>query len=144
MKKDFKLSELPKHNIYQVPEGYFDTLPMRVMERTAGAAQQRRSWIPVRSMVRLALAPLLLLLILGSVFFLNSAKEQLPASAEFAALHRTDIITYLSSSQETIESNDFAQLSALEDHDLAADFLNVSPEVAEEELEYHNLNHIEY
>ncbi|MDX5419960.1 MAG: hypothetical protein LPK09_12150, partial [Hymenobacteraceae bacterium] len=64
MKKDIKLSDIPKHSVYQVPEKYFDRLPMQIMERTAGAGYTQAPWYAAAwKPLRLALAPLVVLLV---------------------------------------------------------------------------------
>lgn len=41
------LENIPKKNIFEVPDGYFDHLPMKVQERIGASAQrQRAGWFP--------------------------------------------------------------------------------------------------
>lgn len=144
MKKDFKLSDIPKHNIYEVPEKYFDRLPAQIMERTAGAGYAATPWYAALwSPLRLAIAPLVLLLVVGVVYF-TQLKEQ-PAEPEFnlAAVDQADIMNYLST-YAVLESSDFVDLNTVSDKEMTAEFLNVSPLAAEEELEYYQLDTIEY
>ncbi|MFT2007947.1 hypothetical protein ACMA1I_04665 [Pontibacter sp. 13R65] len=141
-----KLNNIPKHNIYKVPEGYFDRLPQQVMERTAhqgaGVASPAFSyWKPVR----LALAPLVLLLLFGSVFFLNMQQEQkqVDINAYATVLADTEIVAYLSTAYVDLETSDFEELN-LTKQELTSDFINISPETAEKELEYYQLSNLNY
>lgn len=141
MKKDFKLSDIPKRNPYQVPENYFDRLPTRIMARTAAAeapqpAWQQSLWRPLR----LALAPLVLLLVFVSVYYLNISESPAPTVADFASLAEVEIVDYLTSNDTQLETADFAELNSLPSQELTADFLNVSQKAAEEELEYHPID----
>ncbi|MBF9252644.1 hypothetical protein I2I11_05015 [Pontibacter sp. 172403-2] len=138
MRKDFKLSDVPKRNMYQVPENYFERLPTRIMARTAAAeapqpAWQQSLWRPLR----LALAPLVLLLVFAGVYYFNISRSPEPATTDFAALAEAEIVDYLTSNDAQLETADFADLTSLSGQELTADFLNVSQRAAEEELEYH-------
>ena len=141
-----KLNDIPKHNIYEVPEGYFDRLPMRVMEQTAakGAAAAPRFagfWQPVR----LVLAPLVLLLVFVGVFFFNidvTQQQPQPEYVSLGSIPEAEIVDYLDS-YARLETSDFEDVS-LADQELTADFMNISSEAAEEELEYYQLNKLIY
>ncbi|WP_114779431.1 hypothetical protein [Botryobacter ruber] len=143
-----KLNDIPKHNIYKVPEGYFDSLPMRVMEQTAakgaGASAAPRFssfWQPVR----LVLAPLVLLLVFVGVFLFSNDVVQQQPQPEYVALGtlpEAEIVDYLDS-YARLETSDFDEVS-LSDQELTAEFLNISSEAAEEELEYYQLNKLIY
>ncbi|GHA78286.1 hypothetical protein [Pontibacter akesuensis] len=142
MKREIKLNDIPKRQPYQVPDGYFDKLPMQVMARTvapeAPAPWLEQVWRPMR----LAIAPLLLLLVFVGVYFVNTQQAAQPAPATVASLSDAEIMQYL---------NDYAQVDAtdLEEHamadaELASEFLNVSAGTAEAELEYYHLNNLDY
>ncbi|MEJ8802222.1 hypothetical protein [Pontibacter sp. H249] len=143
MNEDFKLENLPKHNIYQVPEGYFDRLPMRVMERTAGArAQETSVHAGLWAQVRMAVAPLVLLLVFVGAFFFTQQQQKQNDYSTLQPLAENDIIDYLHYNED-LETADLAELSYLTKHEFTEDFLNISPKVAEEELEYYHIRHIE-
>ena len=142
MKKEFKLENLPKHNVYKVPENYFDRLPMRVMERTASAGKQEQAWLPsLWKPVRLAIAPLILLLVFVGVYFFNMEEPHQPQPYAMSSLAEQEIVHYLNNSED-LESADFAELSALSDQEFMAEFLNISSTAAEEELEYYHTSDI--
>ncbi|MBW7467504.1 hypothetical protein K0O23_10525 [Pontibacter aydingkolensis] len=143
MKEDFKLENLPKHNVYQVPEHYFDRLPMHVMERTAGAENkvptwQRSLWAPLR----IAVAPLVLLLVFVGAFYFTLQQQK---QDDYFAMHpmaEHEIMDYLNYNED-LETADLAELSYLSKNEFTADFLNISPTAAEEELEYYHIRHLE-
>lgn len=142
MKKDFKLSDIPKRNPYQVPEGYFDRLPMQIMERRGTEVQhgwQQVWWRPLR----MALAPLVLLLLFVGVYVANQPEQPAAPMVNLASVSDSDIVDYLST-YATLDATDFAELNTLQEHELPAEFLNVSATAAEEELEYYTLDDIDY
>jgi anti-sigma-K factor RskA len=144
MNDNFKLDDLPKHNIYQVPENYFERLPMRIMERTVSAPvtqswQTNMFWRPVR----MAIAPLVLLLVFLGVFYLNMPQDTEKGALNLASLNNQEIVDYLSTYAK-LESADFAELSSIERHELTADLLNIDSKTAEAELEYYQINTIDY
>ncbi|AKD01843.1 hypothetical protein POKO110462_22145 [Pontibacter korlensis] len=144
MKKEIKLSDIPKRQPYQAPEGYFDRLPMRVMERTAAKEQEQTTWLPnLWRPLRLAVAPLLLLLLFVGVYFYSKSSESEKQIINLATVSDTAIMDYLST-YATLETADFAELNNLREQELPAEVLNVSATAAEEELEYYNLNDIDY
>lgn len=143
MKQNIKLDDIPKRSIYQVPEGYFDRLPMCVMERVSGPERVTAPWYAsLWSPLRLALAPLALLLVLSLVYVLNMKDESENHTASLATVADTEIVDYLST-YAVLESTDLAEINSLSGKELPADFLNVSANTAEEELEYAQLNNIE-
>ncbi|MBD1397153.1 hypothetical protein H9Q13_08260 [Pontibacter sp. JH31] len=144
MNKDIKLSDIPRHNVYQVPEKYFDRLPMQIMERTAGAGYTPAPWyVAALKPLRLALAPLVLLLVVGVVYFTQLKDQPEQQVVNLATVTDTDIVDYLST-YAVLESTDLAELTSLSDQEMTAEFLNVSSKAAEEELEYYQLNTIDY
>ncbi|WP_237144770.1 hypothetical protein [Pontibacter pamirensis] len=143
MMKDMKLSDIPKRNVHQVPEKYFDRLPMQIMERTAAreqvtAARSTPWWQPVRY----AIAPLILLLLFVGVYFFSMQQEQQVLPVNIASLTNDEIMNYLNTYAQ-VETADFEEYSVA-DQELTAEFLNVSATTAEEELEYYRINDIDY
>ncbi|MCP2043892.1 hypothetical protein [Pontibacter sp. HSC-36F09] len=144
MKDDFKLSDLPKRNIYEVPEKYFDRLPAQIMERTAGAGYSPAPWYAAAwKPLRLALAPLMLVLVLGVLYFANLNNKADQQNVNLAGIQDEDILNYLST-YAVLESSDFAELQTVSDREMTSEFLNVSSKAAEEELEYYQLDTIDY
>ena len=142
MKKDIRLSDIPKRNVHQVPEDYFDRLPARIMERTASrehitaTAWYATLWRPVRY----AMAPLILLLLFVGTYYFNMQQESM-APVTVASLSDEAIVNYLNT-YARVETLDLEEHLAA-DQELASDFLNVSATAAEEELEYYKLNDLD-
>jgi hypothetical protein len=144
MKKEIRLNEIPKRNVHQVPEGYFDRLPMRIMERTAAREQvTAASWLTqLWRPARFALAPLILLFLFIGAYFFTLRQEPASAGVSVASLTEEEIMDYLSSYAQ-VESADLEEYS-IADQELVAVFLNVNATAAEEELEYYELDNIDY
>lgn len=143
MKREIKLHNIPKRQPFQAPDGYFDRLPMRVMERleapdvAAPAPWLEEVWRPLR----LAVAPLLLLLVFVGVYFLSVPQQAQPAPT-VASLSDHEIVNYLSNYAQ-VDAMDLEE-HAVADEELAVELLNVSSGTAEQELEYYHLNHLDY
>ncbi|WP_018479059.1 hypothetical protein [Pontibacter roseus] len=144
MKKDLKLNDIPKHNIYEVPDKYFDRLPTQIMERTAAAGPSPAPWFAnLQRPLRLALAPLMVVLVLGVLYLVNFNKEPKQPELQLSAVADAEIVDYLST-YAVLESADFAELNSIKQQEMTAEFLNVSPKAAAEELEYYELNTLDY
>ncbi|MBC5775101.1 hypothetical protein H8S95_13570 [Pontibacter sp. KCTC 32443] len=141
--KNFNLSDLPKRNVYQVPEDYFDRLPMRIMERTAATPQQQWLSVQIWQSLRVAVAPLVMLLLFVGVFYFSSESVPEQQALNLATVPDTEIVDYLST-YATVESADLAELNTLQQQELTSEFLNVSAATAEEELEYYHLRDTDY
>lgn len=141
--KNITLSELPKHNVYQVPEDYFDRLPTRIMERTAASPKQ--DWLPAQlwQNLRVAMAPIILLAMFVGVFYFTLNSQPDKQTMNMAVVTDTEIVDYLTANA-TLESADFADLNTIQHQELTADVLNVSSLAAEEELEYYHLRDTDY
>ena len=141
--KNITLSELPKHNVYKVPEDYFGRLPTRIMERTGATPQH--AWLPTQlwQQLRVIMAPLVLLLLFVGVFYFTLESQPEQQAVNMAAVSDTEIVDYLTANT-ALESNDFADLNSIQNQELTADFLNVSSVAAEEELEYYHLRDTDY
>ncbi|WP_242917095.1 hypothetical protein [Pontibacter liquoris] len=137
--KHIKLHDIPKRHLHQVPEHYFEQLPTRIMARTAAAGVPQAAWWQqgLWRPLRVAVAPLLLLLVFACVYFLNMPARSAAPPIRFAALAEVEIVDYLTDTNTPLETADLAELTSLSDQDLTADFLNVSSKAAAEELEYH-------
>jgi hypothetical protein len=97
-----KLEDIPKKNVFEAPEGYFDRLP-GVIQARAAEGNRASSWAPVlRMSLRYALPALVI------------------AAASFFYLTRATPL----STQDLIASVDSASLAAyLDDSDLSSDDL---------------------
>ena len=144
MKKDFKLSDIPRHNVHRVPEEYFDRLPMRIMERTA--VQEHMAATPWLALLwrplRYAVAPLLLLFLFVGAFLFSMQQVPQQETLTVATLSDEEIVNYLSTYAQ-METADLEEYLAA-DQSLASDFLNVSAMTAEEELQYYPFDDLDY
>lgn len=89
------LENIPKKNIYEVPEGYFDKLPGIIQARiTAESPEAKKSPFFLYS-VRFAL-PALLIGAVSYIFWLNGGNTQ-PASTEelLASIETSYLVDYL-------------------------------------------------
>jgi hypothetical protein len=114
-----RLEDIPKKNIYQVPDGYFDDLPTiiqaRVTEKAPSAipsfAHQIRYAIPVMALAILSVV---------WVFTEENSENALSAEQLLASVETSSLIAYLEESEmttdELLENVSFSQedVSAIE------------------------------
>lgn len=96
-----RLEDIPKKEIFSVPEGYFEKLPAMIQSRVA--AHNRPSWrtSPVfRYSVRYALP--LILIALGIVWY-TSRPVETNAEAILASVETNDLLMYLQESDLSTE-----------------------------------------
>lgn len=87
-----KLEDIPKKNIFDVPEGYFDQLPTRVQARiSAGGRQSSGSWSWAGA-VRYAL-PVLVAAALFAGWWLKKAPED--PEAILASIETEQLVAYV-------------------------------------------------
>ena len=113
MKNEFKLSDLPKHNIYEVPDKYFDRLPTQIMERTAGAGYSPAPWYAaIWKPLRLALVRLCIAVGSRRGILYPTARAATRPAVALSAVDHDDIMDYLST-YAVLESSDFAEYTSL-------------------------------
>jgi hypothetical protein len=100
-----KLEDIPKKEIFNVPEGYFDKLPMQIQSRVAG--REKRHFTFVGSL-KYAL-PIVTLLVVGIFWFYPT--QQQDSTAMLATVNTEDLVAYLNesdlSTDDVLESIDF-------------------------------------
>lgn len=143
MKKDFKLEDIPRRTLYQVPEDYFDKLPGMIMARvTSSKTTAEAGWFTsLFYQYRAALAGMLLLTCFTGTF-LFSLQQPFPIFTSDIAnipdiLHQ-DVIEYVSNQVE-IDSRDLAELT-ITNNDISHEFINATTDdilqsVDEQQLE---------
>jgi len=96
-----KLEDIPKNEVFKVPEGYFDALPGIVQARVA--TQDRKvSLLPVfRYSIRYAL-PAIVIFSLGIFWFTRQAETK-SAEAILASIETQDLVAYLSTADFTTD-----------------------------------------
>lgn len=106
-----KLENIPKKEIFTVPEGYFDKLPAQIQNRVTARTSTRG--FTFVSVLKFAL-PVFLILLMAAILFYNSNKGiEVSAESMLAAINTEDLVAYLDDSElstddvlETIEFND--------------------------------------
>lgn len=97
-----KLEDIPKQNIFEVPDGYFDRLPLNIQERLAKPAAPGFSWQPA---LRFALPVLLLA---GFGIFWYQQNQPVTVEQELARIQADQLGLFLEdeslSTDELIES----------------------------------------
>lgn len=136
-----KLEDLPKKNIYQVPDTYFDKLPSIVMAQVQQKDTRRGiSWLGLWQTLylRSALAGFALILAVVFVFTLNNNNNQYLESASLMAqISDREAYDYLANS-ERLESQDLSLLSQ-SGTDISHEFIQVSQEDIWQELDEEDL-----
>jgi|SRR5688572_319752 len=100
-----RLEDIPKKQIFEVPDGYFEKLPAIIQTRVSEQGKEKSRW-SYPSSLRLAL-PALILLIVG-FFWFNQFQSDLNAENILASIETEDLMAYLSeadvSTDELLES----------------------------------------
>lgn len=88
-----KLDDIPKKNVFNVPEGYFDKLPTKIQSRIS---EQQPAERPVFWMRTLRLAtPVLLVLLIAGIFWFNQQGRSSDAVKLLSAVDTSELISYL-------------------------------------------------
>ncbi len=96
-----KFEEIPKKQVFNVPEGYFDTLPGIIQARVA--TQDKRILIrPVFSFVLRYALPVLVFFALG-IFWLVRQGETATAESILATIETEDLVAYLNNADLTTD-----------------------------------------
>jgi hypothetical protein len=141
-----KLDDLPKKNIYRVPDRYFDQLPGVVMARVR---EKESANNPVtmlafwrQPMLRGALAAMALVLSFIFIYTFNSEQAQPASTSEFllADITEKEAVDYLMASGR-LEPQDLNGLP-LPDEDLSHEFIQVSQEELLQAVENEDLGEI--
>jgi hypothetical protein len=139
-----KLEDIPKKEIFTVPDGYFETFPGIVQSRVAERNQPSLKTSPVfRYSVRFAI-PLLVLLAVG-VFWYTRQPGGTDAETILASVETEDLMVYLQESDlSTEELMDHLPLDADDADDIhdAVYELNFSDNELEEIIDDIDLNRL--
>jgi hypothetical protein len=112
-----KLDDIPKENIFEVPDGYFDRLPMKIQARIESAkpAQAVAYW---RLALRVAVPALVI--VFAAAYFLNP-KTKSDTEEILASITSENLVAYLDESEVT--ETEILEALALDEID--ADSLNL-------------------
>ena len=102
---NFNLDDLPKQNIFKVPENYFNDLPMRIQAQTSGKSKvvpliswsKKRTWGSIAACTAIG--------ILG--YFTLMPKQDSLGNEALAGVQNQEIVNYLI--QENLNQGDFAE-----------------------------------
>ena len=96
-----KLEDIPKKQVFEVPDGYFEKLPGIIQSRVTKTSVQEH-WSPFyRYGLRFAL-PAVLLLAFG-IFWYQHSQENNSAEGILASIQTEDLVAYLGESDLTTE-----------------------------------------
>ena len=108
-----KLEDIPKKDIFTVPEGYFDKLPGVIQARVATPAR-RLEWLPALSW-KVALPAMAV--VAAGIFWLTGPAEPGDAESILASVETHDLVAYLSESED-VSLDDVLESVEFDDHDL--------------------------
>lgn len=91
-----KLDDIPKKNIFNVPDGYFDKLPTKIQSRINESQGTERTIYWMRTL-RLATSVILVLLVAG-IFWYNQQGNSSDALKLLSSVDTSELISYLSDS----------------------------------------------
>jgi hypothetical protein len=98
-----KLEDLPKKEIFNVPEGYFEKLPGVIQARIAERQQQTTSRPVLRYAFQYAL-PLVMIITIGLIWFKNSpSSNQTTTELLLTEIQTEDLIAYLDNTNMTTD-----------------------------------------
>lgn len=95
-----KLEDLPKKQVFNVPEGYFEQLPQRIQTRISGDTEASGS-IFFQYKLQYAL-PALLILMVGTIWFMSEPKTD-EVQILLSSVEINDMISFLDDSDITTE-----------------------------------------
>ncbi|PSR53241.1 hypothetical protein AHMF7605_06710 [Adhaeribacter arboris] len=126
MKENFKLEDLPKSNLYRVPDNYFEKLPNGIMARVTAQVPAAATpwWSTIFNEYRPAFASIFLIISFVAAFQF-SQKQPGDFTYNLSNISQQEALEYVLI-QDNLESRDIAELN-LADTDLAADFSNITP-----------------
>lgn len=113
-----KLEDIPKKDLFEAPEGYFDRLPGVIQARIAEKSSTP-SWLPsLRFGLRYALPALMIAM--AAIFYLNRPAMQ-STEELIASIDSVDLAAYLDESEVTTEDLleaiplDYTEADAIQD-----------------------------
>jgi hypothetical protein len=111
-----RLEDIPKKEIFTVPEGYFENLTSKIQARLHQEHLNRKANVSVRSVIWYAV-PLMLLIAIG-IYFFQSAQKTESVEDIIATIATKDLIAYLNendiSTEEILNEIDFSEADVAE------------------------------
>ena len=96
-----KLEDIPKKDVFKVPEGYFENLPTIIQSRVA-ARNKEKVFFPGFSLALRYALPVVVLGVIG-YFWLGPKAEQKSAESILATIETEDLVAYLNETDLTTE-----------------------------------------
>ena len=96
-----KLEDIPKKDVFKVPEGYFENLQTIIQSRVAGSNKEKEFFPGFSLALRYAL-PVVVLGVIG-YFWLGPKAEQKSAESILATIETEDLVAYLNETDLTTE-----------------------------------------
>ncbi|QDA61502.1 hypothetical protein [Hymenobacter jejuensis] len=152
MKQEFRLDDHIRRPqpLAPPPDGYFDRLPMQVMQRVQPGPARRSAgawdWLTTLPMpLRTALASLVLLIGFTVTFFVSQPPTSSTSpDASLAAVPRAQVEQYLLSNDDRLSLTDLAEFTSLNAGDVADGYLSASPDEVQAALDAQPLDESNY
>ena len=96
-----RLEDIPKKQFFQVPDGYFEDLPMRIQARIQ-TNEEKKSWIPDLSIAFKFAIPVVLVGIISIIVWTNLPKSD-DSLANLDAVPTAQLLAYLESDDITTD-----------------------------------------
>jgi hypothetical protein len=109
-----KLEDIPKKQVFEVPEGYFDKLTSTIQARVAEKESRRAMTFSLPAVMRYAL-PALVLVGVGIFWFQNNASQK-DAESILASVSTEDLVAYLNDSE--ISTDELMNAAEFDEDDL--------------------------
>ena len=107
-----KLEDIPKKQIFEVPEGYFEKLPGIIQSRVSQHHEKKAWWLVYSYGLRYALPAVIILV--AVIFWFKRPGTEASAENMLASIQTEDLITYLNDGDLTTDE-------LLEDVELSAE-----------------------
>lgn len=118
-----KLSDIPKKEIFEVPEGYFERLPQVIQARTAGAPD--RSIPQLTNVLRYALP---FVLIIASLWFWFRSPGQPSVERMLADIDTEELVSYLMDTDIELDDILTADLESVAADEIEAEVFGIFTE----------------
>lgn len=129
------LENIPKKNVFEVPEGYFDSLPGIIQARVAQEKKEPFWVFPVHYSVKYAVPALAIVLI---AFFIWSKPSIQSADDLLASVDSASLVAYLEDSD--ISSDDLLESIPLQTEEVDAIQKNSMDEIQADDLDLKTLS----
>lgn len=127
-----KLEKIPKKNIYEVPEGYFDKLPGMIQARIEKKSPRTHFLFTWGTTLKYAL-PVVFIFIVGLIWFNQSDDKKGDFNSILATIETEDLVAYIGESD--ISTDELLDAALLDMQDAAAIEDEVYGDVYDEDLD---------